>query len=127
MVVKENPDRKKYWKARSINLGRAKYCILEGFGNCISSWCCKNGPDKSFFSDWTNNVKKKFDERITLLANILSSNNYADCLKTVYRSSPDVKAALRNIHKGFVVVPLDKATGNTAFICKRFYCSAFAK
>ena len=29
----------------SINLERAKCCILEGFGSCISSWCCKNGID----------------------------------------------------------------------------------
>ena len=38
-----------------------------------------------------------------------------------YLSSPDVKDALDNIHKYFVVVPIDKATGNTALVRKRFY------
>ena len=38
-----------------------------------------------------------------------------------YLSSPDVKNALDNIHKDFVVVPIDKATGNIALICKIFY------
>ena len=41
-----------------------------------------------------------------------------DCL-----SSPDVKNASDNIHKDFVVVPIDKATGNIALVCKRFYGS----
>ena len=43
-------------------------CLLN---NCISSWCCKNGVDKSFFLEWANNVKIKTDERISHLANNL--------------------------------------------------------
>ena len=45
-----------------------------------------------------------------------------DCL-----SSPDVKNALDNIHEDFVVVPLEKATGNFAFVCKRFYVSVITR
>ena len=41
-----------------------------------------------------------------------------DCL-----SSSDVKNTLDNINKDFVVVPIDKATGNIALVCKRFYAS----
>ena len=36
-------------------------------------------------------------------------------------SSPDVKNTLDNIHKDFVIVPIDKATGNIALVCKWFY------
>ena len=36
-------------------------------------------------------------------------------------SSPDIRAALENVHKDFVVVPIDKATGNIALICT-FLC-----
>ena len=39
----------KYSEVRSINLKEAKRCILKGLHNCISSWCYKNGVDKSFF------------------------------------------------------------------------------
>ena len=46
----------RYREVRSINLEKAKCCILEGLHNCISSWCYKNGVDKSFFLEWTNNV-----------------------------------------------------------------------
>ena len=38
------------------------------------------------------------------LTNKLYTNKHMDCL-----SSPDVKNALDNIHKDFVVVPIDKA------------------
>ena len=32
-----------------------------------------------------------------------------------------MKNALDNIHKDFVVIPIDKATGNIALVCKIFY------
>ena len=45
-----------------------------------------------------------------------------DCL-----SSPDVKNAIDNIRKDFVVAPIDKATGNIALVCKRFYVSVISR
>ena len=45
-----------------------------------------------------------------------------DCL-----SSPDVKNALDIIRKDFVVVRIDKATGNIALVCKRFYASVITR
>ena len=66
----------------------------------------------------TNNVKVEIDERMSHLTNKLHTNKHMD-----YLLSPDVKNALDNIHKDFVVVPIDKATGNIALVCKRFYAS----
>ena len=39
----------KYREVRPINLEKAKRCMLEKLENFISSWCYKNGVDKSFF------------------------------------------------------------------------------
>ena len=50
------------------------------------------------------------------LRNKLYTNKRMDFL-----SSPYVKNALDNIHKDFVVIPIDKATGNIALVCKIFY------
>ena len=83
---------------------------------CISSWCYKSGVDKSFFLEWANNVKAKIDERMSHLTNKLHTNKHMD-----YLLSPDVKNALDNIHKDFVVVSIDKATGNIALVYQRFY------
>ena len=54
--------------------------------------------------------------------NKLYTNKHMGCL-----SSPDVKNALDNIHKDFVLVPIDKATGNIALVCKRFYASVITR
>ena len=51
-----------------------------------------------------------------------TNNKHRDFL-----SSPDVKNALDNIHKDFVVVPIDKATGNIALVCERFNTSVITR
>ena len=56
------------------------------------------------------------------LTNKSYTNKHMDCL-----SSPDVKKALDNIHEDFVVVPIDKATGNIAVVCIRFYVSVITR
>ena len=56
------------------------------------------------------------------LTNKLYTNKHKDCL-----SSPDVINALDNIHKVFVVVPIFKATGNIALVCKRFYTTVITR
>ena len=80
----------KYREVKPINLEKSKRCILEGLHNCISSWCYKNGVDKSFFLEWTNNVKVKTDKKRSHLTNKLYTNKHMDCL-----SCPDVKKSLR--------------------------------
>ena len=56
------------------------------------------------------------------LTNKSYTKKHADCL-----SSLDVINTLDIIHKDFVVVPLDKATGNITLICKRFYASVITR
>ena len=112
----------KYKEVRPINLEKAKRCILEGLHKGISSWRYKNGADKSFFLEWANNVNIKIDERMSHLKSKLFTDKHMDCL-----SSPDVKNALDNIHKDFLVVPIDKTTVNIALVYKRFYVSVITR
>ena len=127
-IIRNNALRKifikgpNYREVRPINLEKSKRCILEGLHNCISSRCYKNDVDKSFFLEWANNVKVKIDERMSHFTNKLYTNQYMHCL-----SSPDVKHALDNMHKDFAVAPIDKATGNIALVCKRFYASVITR
>ena len=79
-------------------------------------------PDMSFFSKWTNNISNKTYERITHLENSLHIYKHTDC-----EPYPDVKNALHNIHKDFVLAPIAKATANIAIVCRRFYVSAIAR
>ena len=52
----------------------------------------------------------KIDKKVThLTTNLYTNNKCANCL-----SSPDVKNALPIIHNNFVVVSIEKTTGNIA-------------
>ena len=112
----------KFRETKTINLENAKSCILTGLNDCIKDWCNEKGISKSFFSEWTNNIKNKINNIIEVLNNMLHKYKQFDAL-----SSPDIRAALENVHKDFVVVPIDKATENIALICKRFSASDIAK
>ena len=72
--------------------------------------------------EWSNSVKITIDEGMSHLANKLYAKKHRDCL-----SSPGVKNALDNIHKHFVVAAIDKATGNIAVACKRFFASVVTR
>ena len=69
-----------------------------------------------------NLVKVKIDKKISQLKIKLCTSKYRDCL-----SFPDVKNALGNIYKDFVVVLIDKATGNIALVLKRFHVSVITR
>ena len=103
----------KFRETKTINLEKAKSCILTGLNDCINDWCNEKGISKSFFSEWTNNIKNRINNRIEVFKNTLHRYKKFDAL-----SSPDIRAALENVHKYIVVVPL---------ICRRFYASVIAK
>ena len=44
-----------------------------------------------------------------------------------YLPSPVMKNTLHNIHKDFVIVLIDKATGSIALVCKVFYSSVITR
>ena len=56
------------------------------------------------------------------LTNKLYTNKHKVCL-----SSPDVINALDSMHKDFVVLSIDKATGNIDLVCKSFYASVITR
>ena len=56
------------------------------------------------------------------LTNKVYANKHRDC-----PSPPDVKSRINNTHKDCAVVPIDKATGNIALVCNRFYTSAITR
>ena len=112
----------KYRESKTINLSKAKECIITGLEECVDKFCDKYGINKSVFSEWISNIKIKIDRKIESLNNTLHIYEHEDSL-----SSPDIKNALQLIHSKYVVVPIDKATGNIAFVCKRFYALVIAK
>ena len=112
----------KYRESKPINLDKAKESILTGIDECVDNFCSKHGISKSYFTEWISNIKSKINKRIVVLKDTLHLYQHERSL-----DSPEVELALQSIHSKYVVVPIDKATGNISLVCKRFYASVIAK
>ena len=78
--------------------------------------------DNSDFSLWKSEVLKQVDAKIGSLKKKVKYQKVSSVLKR-----KDVIDCLSEIHTNFVVVPIDKAANNVAFICKRFYVEVILK
>ena len=112
----------KYRESKTINFEKARTCILSGLEECVNKFCSKHGINVSFFAEWIANIKEKINTRIVTLNRTLDIYQQKNSL-----DSPGVRNALETIHSKYVVVPIDKATGNIALVCKRFYASVRLK
>ena len=70
------------------------------------------------FEDW----KKTIIENVKLKINKLKSKNRSSYVTPILADA-EVKTYLKKLHQKFVIVPIDKASNNFAFICKKFYVS----
>ena len=67
-------------------------------------------------------VSTKIKSKISALKSSVKSEFVAEVLKT-----DNCLKALEDLHQQFVIAPIDKASGNVSFICKRFYADVLAK
>ena len=70
----------KFRETKTVNLEKAKSCILTGLNDYINHWCNEKGITKSFFSELTNNFKNKIKYRIEVLNNALHKYKQFDAL-----------------------------------------------
>ena len=108
----------KYREPLPFSCERAKEEILVGLDACINSWSTKSGVDKVAFGDWRNTIAEGIDRRILSLDNSKRKAPYHSILKSSSTSS-----CLSLLQSKYVMVPIDKAANNVAFICKRFYAT----
>ena len=101
---------------------KAKSAILKGVQDCIKSWSNRTSTPLDAFRDWEEKVKQKIEERISLLRNRNKQHYTQSVLKNV-----NVKNCLEDLQDKYVIVPIDKASNNVAFICKRFYATVLLK
>jgi hypothetical protein len=112
----------KYREALKINWTSAKETILVSLDECIKNWSVKSKLNKSLFLPWKTEIIKALDNKILSLKVTKTPNDIKQTLK-----DPDVINALEDLHHNFVMVPIDKAANNVAFICKRYYAIVLLK
>ena len=81
-----------------------------------------NGLHISLFTEWKNKVFEIVDNRIATLRTQVYPKR-----KNKILCSNDVKHSLRELQDNYVMVPIDKAVNNVAFICKRYYAEVLIK
>merc|ERR1711964_469208 len=87
-----------------------------------SSWCTKHTLSELIFVPW----KTQFEEILNKRVEQLNRNiNIRPCHQILEKTS--VKNSLKLLHSKYVISPIDKASNNVAFICKRFYAQVLVK
>ena len=112
----------KYREPKPMDWNKARESISNGVKLCAESWCHKHKKNEVLLKDWVNSVMELVDNRIAVL----------QCQEKRWSMSPALKDldcvnALQQLHSNYVIAPIDKATGNVAVICKRFYAMVLFK
>ena len=111
-----------YREPVSIDFGKAKVEISLGLDSVINTWSAEYGQDCCVFREWKETVLKLIDTKIEQL-----NRNFKHTTIIPKLEQPKVKHELKTLQDKFVMTPIDKASGNIAFICKRFYAKVLMK
>ena len=96
--------------------------LLAGVKNCATSWCSKFKKSERLLKPWLLDVSEKIKTKINLHKNSVGYKEVREVLKDQY-----CRRSLEELHEKYVIAPIDKATSNVAFICKRFYAQVLVK
>ena len=109
----------KYREPKKLCWEESRLTIVEGLKSCVKKWCDDNGMTPLIFSEWQHNL-------VGAKIEMLKKSTTTDCHKDIL-SDFNVKKSLIELYEKFVLTPIDKATGNVAIICKRFYAQTLIK
>ena len=121
-IVQDNKLRKllskgpKYREPATLDFGKGKEEILKGIRDCVAKLSAKYFVDVSKFDDWFNTISQFIDSKIEPLVNRLDIIEHRSVFKNVTS-----KKCLEKLQHNYIMVPIDKASNNVAFICKRYY------
>ena len=104
----------KYREPSPFSYKQAKEDIINGIDECIHNWSTKSGTSKSAFLGWKSMISHLIDLQTTSL------RRGKKCKQSIFRNH-ETKHCLAELQSKYVMVPIDKASNNVAFICKRYY------
>ena len=101
---------------KCINYNRCKNEIINSLDDFINSLSERYKVDIQNFNDWRNATITELEKRIYQLKTYVRTKATKPILK-----NDSSLACLEKLQQDFVLVPIDKAANNIAFICKSFY------
>ena len=97
---------------------KALNAIISGLDTYIDSVAKATKTQIGSYSKWKKGIVKICKDKLS-------------CLKpfdyNVILNKNDVKVCLKKLHDDFVIVPVDKASCNVAFVCKSYYMQMLSK
>ena len=112
-LISKGPN---YREPKMQNYRKCKESIESAITISIENLATKYGlPVQSFF-EWKSKILELVDDRVR----ILKFWKVPSVTKQILQEE-EVKTSLSELHRKFVIVPIDKAANNVALICKRFY------
>ena len=108
----------KYRECKTLNFEVAREKVVLGIKECAENFCSSHHLNKNVLLGWVNTCISLLDKRISHLKSVVTIDPVNEVLKDKKCSDE-----LDELKSKFVFVPIDKATGNVALVCKRFYAS----
>jgi hypothetical protein len=112
-LFKKGPQ---YREPVTINFDTPKNEILSAIDTLILKWSKKHCIHKRLFDSWKFSFSSLLENRIDKLKHSTMIKTRFPLLK-----QHSVKNQLKDLHSRYVITPIDKASNNVAFICKRYY------
>ena len=101
---------------KSLNFHKALTEIRFAINSCVDNLVSKTKYRAHIFNEWNRKIISKVEDKIIFLKNKLTPQYTKSILK-----DPEVKAYLESLHQKYVIVTIDIASNNFAFIWKTFY------
>ena len=111
----------KYREPQTVNFPKAKQAIISGIKDCVTEWCDKHALTTIVMAPDMHSLESLLDVGISELQHLQPSQH-----SSIFSES-SVKDSLNQLQDKFVIVPVDKVTGNVAFICKGFYAKVILR
>ena len=112
----------KYRESEGICWNKARESIINGINDSIKKLTNSERIPSSLFSEWKCKVFEHLDNKIRALKARVRPRSIVKSL-----SDDAVNKHLKELQERYVMVPIDKADSNVAFVCKRYYIEVIAK
>ena len=104
-----------YREPSNINYSKCLDEVKSAVESCSLDMISNHNLHEGSLNTWKTTIVDKVRSKISQLKRRFQSQR-----KPVLQD-PDVKQYLENLHNNFVIVTIDKAASNFAFICKKYY------
>ncbi len=112
----------KFREPKKINWDEARSVIVNSLEIYLDAISNTKGVDIVYFLNWKNTVLEQVDQKILRYSPTIEVKDVRPVLE-----NQGALVELKKLQNDFIIVPIDKAANNLAFICKQHYAAVILK